>query len=354
MPRQDVESEGRLEWLSIVDEQGRVDEELLPGPGDELLLALYRAMVLSRRFDERRLQLQVRGCIGTFAPAIGQEAAQLGAISALGGGDRFVPGERGSPMMLWCGAPMSGMLLDDAGYRKGAELLEGSRAPAIAVPVCAQLPDAAGGGYAAWPRGVGGVVLVSFTHGATSEGDVLERVRFAVVHRSPVVFLCQNTRRSVSTFPARETGSPASVQKALADGIPGIVVDGNDLLAVHLATREAVERARSGEGPTLIEAVTCRLPVHATGDDPSTSRDARDQARGRRRDPIERFRRFLRDRGALDDERVDMVEREVLERIEEAWERARHRLEELGDPVALFDHIYAETRPPSTISARRP
>ncbi len=342
MPRQDVELEVPLEWLGIVDEQGQVDEELDPGLDDEVLVALHRAMLLSRRFDQRRLQLQRQGRIGTFAPAIGQEATQLGAISALGEDDWFVPSYRETPMSLWRGTPLWGVLLYDAGYNEGAEPPQGSKDLPIAVPVSSQVPHAAGIGYAARLRDTGEVVLVSFGDGATSEGDFHEGTNFAAVHEAPVVLLCQNNQYAISTPIEQQMGSSTIVQKAAAYGIPGIRVDGNDLLAVHVAATEAVERARSGGGPTLIEAVTYRLSVHTTADDPSTYREEEEEERWREKDPIERFRRYLLDRDLMAEDDVDGLEEEVAERIDEAWEQAEQRMAELGDPVDMFDHVYAQ------------
>lgn len=351
MPREDVELEIHLERLGIIDEDGEVDEDLLPELDDELLVALHRAMVLSRRFDERRLELQRQGRIGTFAPAIGQEAAQLGAVSVLDEDDWFVPSYRETPMAVWRGTPLWGVLLYDAGYNEGAEPPEGNKDLPISVPVSSQVPHAAGIGYAARLRDTGGVVLVTFGDGATSEGDFHEGVNFAAVHDAPVVFLCQNNQYAISTPPELQTGAETIVQKAVAYGIPGIQVDGNDLLAVHVATQEAVDRARAGGGPTLIEAVTYRLSVHTTADDPSTYRDEEEEQRWREKDPIERFRRYLLDRGAIAADDIDRLEEEVAERIAEAWQEAEQRMEEGGDPITMFDHIYADA-PPYLIEQR--
>ncbi|MFP4312586.1 MAG: pyruvate dehydrogenase (acetyl-transferring) E1 component subunit alpha [Nitriliruptoraceae bacterium] len=345
MPRTQVSLEVDLTRLDILDEHGQVDEELRPELDDEVLVELYRAMVLSRRFDQRRLELQRQGRIGTFAPAIGQEAAQLGAISALGPDDRFVPSYREAPMALWRGVPPWALLLYDAGYNEGAEPPEGSKDLPIAIPVSSQLPHATGLAYAARLCGTDEVVLVSFGDGATSEGDFHEAVNIAAVHDAPVVFLCQNNQYAISTPTELQTDAATIVQKAVAYGIPGIQVDGNDLLAVHAATREAIERARSGGGPTLVEAVTYRLSVHTTADDPSTYREQEEEERWRGRDPLERLRRHLGDRGLLSDEDVEGIEEAAEVTIEEAWSQASERMAQLTDPSVLFDHVYAEPPP---------
>ncbi|MFP4148143.1 MAG: pyruvate dehydrogenase (acetyl-transferring) E1 component subunit alpha [Nitriliruptoraceae bacterium] len=342
MPRTEVALEARLERLEIMDADGRIDEDLLPELDGQLLVDLHRAMVLGRRFDERRLRLQRQGRIGTFAPTIGQEAAQLGAISALEATDWFVPSYREAPMALWRGTTMEALLLYDAGYNEGAEPAEDSTDLPISVPVSSQVPHATGLAYAAKLRGTGQVVLVSFGDGATSEGDFHEAVNVASVHGAPVVFLCQNNQYAISTPTGQQTGATTFVQKAVAYGIPGLQVDGNDLFAVYAATHEAVERARSGGGPTLIEAVTYRLSVHTTADDPSTYRDEGEEERWWEKDPIERLRRYLVDEGLLSTEQVDAVEEEVADAIEQAWARASELMDELGDPAVMFDHVYAE------------
>lgn len=345
MPRSELELPVHLERLSVLDEDGNLDEELVPDLDDDALRELHRTMLLSRRFDERRLKLQRQGRIGTFAPAIGQEAAQLGAVSALGDDDWFVPSYRESTMALWRGTPLWGLLLYDAGYNEGAEPPEGQKDLPISVPVSSQILHAAGLGYAARLRGTEEVVLVCFGDGATSEGDFHEGVNFAAVHGCPVVFLCQNNQYAISTPLELQTGSETIAQKAVAYGIPGIQVDGNDVLAVHVAAREAVDRARSGEGPTLIEAVTYRASVHTTADDPSTYRDEDEEERWREKDPIDRFQRYLVDRDVLSENDLEDLEEQAKQQVEEAWGEAEQRMEEGGDPVEMFDHVYGEPPP---------
>lgn len=343
MPMSDLDIPLALRQLTILDEDDQLDDALLPDLGAEQLRSMHRTMVTSRQFDERRLKLQKQGRIGTFAPAIGQEGAQIGAICTLRSDDWFVPSYRDVTMALWRGAPMSGLLLYDAGYNEGAEPAGDHDLP-IAVPVSSQIQHAAGLGYAAKLRQTGEVVLVVFGDGATSEGDFHEAVNFAAVHALPVIFLCQNNQYAISTPLASQTASRTIVQKAVAYGIPGIQVDGNDVFASYAGTLEAVERARAGDGPTLIEAVTYRMSVHTTADDPSTYRDEEEEAAWRGKDPILRFQRHLIDRGVLTDDDVAGLEREVGEEITRAWEETRRQMEEIGDPIEMFDHVYA-TRP---------
>lgn len=345
MPRSELDVPTRLERLGVLAEDGTVDDELAPDLDDEFLRRLHRTMLLSRRFDERLLNFQKQGRIGTFAPAIGQEAAQIAATAALGEDDWMVPSYRESAAAIWRGTPLWGLILYDAGWNEGAAPPEGQKDLPIAVPVASQIPHAVGLAHAARLRGLDEVVLVHFGDGATSEGDFHEAVNFAGVHDDPVVFLCQNNQYAISTPLELQTDVQAIAQKAVAYGIPGVRVDGNDVLAVHLATVEAVQRARDGEGPTFIEAVTYRLSVHTTADDPSVYRDEEEVEQWREKDPIARLQRYLEDRDALRDGDVERIEQDIEQEIDEAWEEAQRRMDEFADPTVVFDHVYAEVPP---------
>jgi TPP-dependent pyruvate/acetoin dehydrogenase alpha subunit len=275
----------------------------------------------------------------------GQEAAQVGAVAALGAEDWFVPSFRESAAALWRGTPPAGLLLYTAGYNEGAAIPEDAHDLPIAIPVGTQIPHAVGIGYAARYRDSGQVAIAFFGDGATSEGDFHEAMNFAGVFRTPTLFLCQNNQWAISVPREHQTRSRTLAQKALAYGIPGLQVDGNDVLAVYAATAEAAERARGGEGPTLIECVTYRLSVHTTADDPSKYRDEAEVEEWKRRDPIPRFQRYLRERDLLGEEEVAGLEKEIEGEIEEAWEAAQGEMERLGDPLELFAHTYAELPP---------
>ncbi|MDP8971311.1 MAG: pyruvate dehydrogenase (acetyl-transferring) E1 component subunit alpha [Actinomycetota bacterium] len=345
MPRRELKVPVQLEDLSILDADGQLDNELEPELDDDLLERLYRTMLLSRRFDEQRIRWQRQGRMGTFAPAMGQEASQIGAAAALRENDWLVPSYRESAAALWRGTPLSGLILYDAGYNEGAEVPEDQKDLPICVPVASQIPHAAGLGYAAKYRGTDEVVAVFFGDGATSEGDFHEAVNLAAVLRAPVVFVCQNNQWAISTPLGRQTGSETLAQKAVAYGIPGIRVDGNDVLAVYVAMSEAVERARAGEGPTLMECVTYRLSVHTTADDPSKYRGEAEVEEWEERDPIHRHRQYLLDRGVLSEEDVERLDQDIDDQIGAAWDEAQEQMQELGDPLVMFDHIY-DQRPP--------
>lgn len=340
MPRTSVPLTGEVEHFSILDEQGRVDEVLDPGLDDERLLAMHRTMLLARRFDERRLSLQRRGAIGTFAPVKGQEAAQVGPMENLTLDDWFVPAFRETAAALHRGADMRQILLYDAGFNEGAAQEPGQRDLPNAVPVASQLPHAAGIGYALMRQGSKNVVMTFFGDGATSEGDFHEALNFAAVFGLPVVFLCQNNQWAISTPRARQTASRTLAEKAFGYGMPGVQVDGNDVLATYAVARDAVTRAREGGGPTLIEALTYRMEVHTTADDPGKYRAEEEVEQWAGRDPIERLQRYLAARELLDDRGIDELEKRIEAEIDDAWEDVGRRIDELSHvPEAMFDHL---------------
>ena len=272
MPRTRLEPQFAIEYLSILDSDGNLDTALEPELSGADLKRLYRAMLLGRRLDERMLRLQRQGRIGTFAPIKGQEASQLGSVFTLRPTDWMVPSFRETAAMLWRGWPIEKFLLFFAGYLEGGQPGPEQRDLPITIPVATQLPHAVGLAYAIQYKGDDAVVMAYCGDGATSEGDFHEALNFAGVWHSPIVFVIQNNQWAISVPIKKQTHSRTIAQKALAYGFPGIQVDGNDVLAVYAASREAVERAREGGGPTLIECVTYRLGVHTTADDPTKYR----------------------------------------------------------------------------------
>lgn len=343
MPLERIPLPSELSHLSILDPEGRVDEKLDPHIPPDDLRALYRTMLLARAYDDRRLTLQRQGRIGTFAPVTGQEAAQLGSVYALKETDWTVPAFRELAVGLWRGLRLEDDLLYCAGREKGVNLPEDARDLPIAIPVGSQIPHATGLAAARKLQEKDEVVLCYFGDGATSEGDFHEGLNYAQVFRLPVVFLCQNNHYAISVPRARQSASETLAQKAFAYGMHGVQVDGNDLLAVYRATRDAVERARNGEGPTLIEAVTYRMGVHTTADDPTKYRDEEEVAEWTPRDPLRRLRAYLVERDLLTDKQEQAWLDEIAAQIKEAVKR----FEEMPppDPLKMFDHIWAEAPP---------
>src|SRR5438132_464762 len=339
MPRTILEPRFHVEYLSILDSDGNLDAALEPklSPGE--LRSLHRAMVLARRFDERMVRLQRQGRIGTFAPIKGQEASQLGSVITLRATDWMVPSFRETAAMIWRGWPIEKILLFFAGYVEGGRPAPDQRDLPITIPVGTQLPHAVGLAYAAQYRGDDAVVMAYFGDGAASEGDFHEALNFAGVWHVPVVFVCQNNQWAISVPLKKQTHSKTIAQKALAYGLPGIQVDGNDVLAVYAVAREAVDRARAGEGPTLIECVTYRLGVHTTADDPTKYRSDAEVAMWEQKDPLTRFRAYLEKRNLLEEGLEQRVDDELGEAIR------RFEATPPADPLTMFDHVYAALPP---------
>ena len=345
MPRSPLEPRFQVDYLSVLDAEGTLDTALEPKLAAGELKGLYRAMLLGRRLDERMVRLQRQGRIGTFAPIKGQEASQLGSVSTLRPTDWMVPSFRETAAMLYRGWSLERILLFFAGRLEGGEPGPEQRDLPICIPVATQLPHAVGLAYAAQYRGDDAVVMAYFGDGATSEGDFHESVNFAGVWHVPLVFICQNNQWAISVPIKKQTHSRTLAQKALAYGFPGLQVDGNDVLAVYQASREAVERAREGGGPTLIECVTYRLGMHTTADDPTKYRSNEEVEAWERKDPLTRFRAYLERKG-LDTPGLDeAIEAEIGDAVR------RFEAAPPADPLAMFDHVYAE-RPPDLEAQR--
>jgi len=285
------------------------------------------------------VRLQRQGRIGTFAPTKGQEAAQMGSIFTLRPTDWMVPSFRETAAMIWRGWPIEKLLLFFAGRLEGGQSAPSQHDLPITIPVATQLPHAVGLAYAAQYRGDDVAVMAYFGDGATSEGDFHEALNFAGVWHVPVVFVCQNNQWAISVPLKKQTHSRTIAQKALAYGLPGIQVDGNDVLAVYAAAREAVDRARAGDGPTLIECVTYRLGVHTTADDPTKYRSDAEVAMWEQKDPLTRFKAYLEKRNLLEEGLDQRVDEEIAEAIR------RFEATPPADPLVMFDHVYAELPP---------
>lgn len=342
MPRTTVAEFG-VDHVQVLDADGNLDEDLAPDLSEEELVAMYEAMKRSRRLDERAISLQRRGELGTYPPAIGQEAAEVGAAWALRETDWFVPSFRESAAFLVRGAPLSALLVYAAGMEEGSEVPPERRDLPPAIPTGSQTLHATGLGWAQAIRGDDAATLVFFGDGSSSEGDVYEAVNVAGVFDAHAVFLCNNNQYAISVPRWKQSRAETLAQKGLAGGVPGVQVDGNDLLGVYVVVRDALEMARDGQ-PVFVEALTYRRSMHTTSDDPTVYRSREEEAEWAARDPIERVEALLRERGLLDDERVEDVEATVERELDEAvaaMERARRDL----DPEDMFTYAFAELPP---------
>lgn len=310
---------------------------------------LLRLMTLARRLDRECMALQRQGELTVYPPFEGQEAAQVGSAFALASGDMAFPSFRELAAAIVRGVDAVEYLQYHRGTWHGGpyDPAASGFAP-ICVPVATQIPHAVGWALGAKLDGSDACALVYFGDGSASEGDFHEGANLAAVLRVPLVLLCQNNGWAISV-PAEEQYVAPIAARAAGYGFPGVRVDGNDVLAVYRATREAVDRARHGEGPTLIEAMTYRIGPHTTADDATKYRGSDEVERWRALDPIERYRRFLTRAGVADDAFASACEEEA-----EAWVGdVRAELTSLGTPsaVEVFDHVFAE--PPATLAAQR-
>ncbi|HET7753546.1 MAG TPA: thiamine pyrophosphate-dependent enzyme [Anaeromyxobacteraceae bacterium] len=317
---------------------------------DPELVALYELMVLNRMLDERMIAMQRQGRIGFYIGSIGEEATILGSARAMEPQDWLFPSYREHGAVLMRGMPLETFVCNLLGNAGDAVL--GHQMPcheawrpanfaSVSSPIATQIPHAVGAAWAARIKGDDMVSLAWFGEGATSAADFHAGLNFAGVHKVPVVFLCRNNGWAISVPRDVQTGSETIAQKAIAYGIAGERVDGNDLLAVLDATRRARARAAAGEGPTLVECVTYRLEGHSTSDDPRAYRPAEVVEPWRRKDPIARMRAFLEKRGLLrdaDDTRIrDAAKHRILDAIHAA-EREPPK-PEIG---TMFEGVYAE------------
>jgi pyruvate dehydrogenase E1 component alpha subunit len=338
MPVKEIERFS-VSYLQILDEKGNVDKELEPKLSSDDLIRLYRAMFLGREVDQRMLKLQRQGRIGTFGPCTGQEAAHCAPAFAMTDKDWFVGAFREVGARLMRGEPILQPLLFHNGYEEGNRRPDGKRILPISIIVGSQTLHAVGIAYAMQYRGEkDSAVVTFFGDGGTSEGDVHEAMNFAGVWKAPVVFICQNNQWAISLPRSKQTSSRTLAQKAIAYDVPGLQVDGNDALAMYKATKDALDRAHAGEGPTFIEAVTYRMMMHTTADDPTKYRTEAEVEGWRARDPISRFRIYLEKKGIWDDARQKKLEEEIKNEIDAAVKE----FEAMTDfkPDAPFDFVF--------------
>jgi pyruvate dehydrogenase E1 component alpha subunit len=317
---------------------------------DEQLLEAFRWMTFSRLLDERAVSLQRQGRIGTFAAAYGQEASVVGSACALDPSrDWIIPQYREAVAVLRHGWPLTSLLLYYIGNPLGSQLPDDVRVAPLQISLAAQLPHAVG---LAWGRRLQGhddVVLTYVGDGASSEGDFHEACNWAGVVKAPVVFLLMNNGYAISTPRSKQSAAATLASRAEGYGIEGEFVDGNDLFAVHDATRRAVERARAGDGPTLIECLTYRLYPHNTADDSTRYLPTGELENRRLLDPLVRVRTYLTARGVLSEADEEAMRQQIGAELSEAVAAAEAHPPKTADQV--FDHVYA--RPPARVAAQR-
>ncbi len=345
---QEVYANFSIRKLSILDKDGKVDEKLVPKLSAVQLKEIYSFMVLARTLDEKILKLQRQGRIGTYSPGLGQEAIPVGSAYAAQKQDWSVQSFREHGMMIVRGVPLLNIMLYFGGDERNARYPVDNILP-NSVPVGSQLLHAVGLAMGIQYKQKDAVAMAYFGDGGTSEGDFHEALNFAGTFNLPCVFICQNNQWAISVPRKSQTHAETIAQKAIAYGIEGIQVDGNDVFAVYAATLEALERARLGGGSTLIECVTYRMGDHTTADDATRYRSAEEVQYWRERDPILRLQKSLMAQGLLSPQLDEQLHNEATAKVEAAVQQ----YESFPAPSVddIFDYHYKQI--PADLEAQK-
>jgi len=326
-------AQGDPDLRRVIDEDRELD-----GVGEQELLALYRSMVLLRTYDERSLVYHRQGRIGTYAIFWNHEAMQAGSVHALSNEDWIFPSYRESAIGLLRGMPPSTVLHWWRGHPAGWWSPADYNVASICVPIGTHVPHAAGLAWGKKLKGEPACAIAYFGDGATSEGAFHEGANFAAVMQAPLILFCNNNQWAISTPLSAQTHAETLADKAIGYGMPGVRVDGGDVLAVYEATREAVDRARAGEGPTFIESVTYRAAPHATADDPRAYIDLARVEEEKKNECLGRYERYLRKLGFLGDDLEAEIKAEAADAMRAGI--AAVETEPDPDPGLLFEHAY--------------
>lgn len=332
------------DMIQIMNPDGEiVDEKSMPDLSPEEMVEMYKTMMFSRVIDQKVLQFQRQGRILTYAPNLGQEAAQVGSAFAMDENDWVGSAFRELGVWLHKKAPLYNILLYWYGNEEGMKMPEHVKILPVSVPIASQLQHATGLAYASMYRKENSVAIGYVGDGGTSQGDFHEALNFASVADLPVVFIVQNNQFAISTRRSEQTKVKTIAQKALAYGMKGIQVDGNDIFAMYAVTKEAIDRARNGEGPTLIEAYTYRLGAHTTADDPTVYRDEAEVKEWEKKDPIDRLFKYLVKNDLWSDEEDQAYKKDREDFVKSEFKKVEQSPEVTLDEV--FDYVYAERTP---------
>jgi pyruvate dehydrogenase E1 component alpha subunit len=339
MPRTTIYS-AKTEKLEILSPDGSVDTGLLPPLTKEEVLGLYRDMLTIRAFDDKALKLQRQGRMGTWASTLGQEAAQAALARNLTREDWLAPTFRESGLMLIFGVPAVNQYVFWKGDEAGALYPDGVNCLPPSVPIASQFLHAAGIGMALKKKGAKGVAVGFGGDGSTSEGDFHEALNFAGVFGARTLFYVQNNQWAISVPFKRQTAAESVAQKAHAYGIPGIQVDGNDIFAVHAATKAALDHIRAGKGAYLVEALTYRMQNHTTADDHTRYRTPEETAFWAEREPVRRMRLYLEKKKWWDDKKEAALQEELAATVEGWVTELESR--PAPKPESMVAHMYKE------------
>lgn len=313
---------------------------------DDFLKQLYEEMVYIRMADDKCVKLQRQGRMGTYASLKGQEAAQVGSAHALEKSDWVIPAFRELGIMHLHGVALEDIYRYWGGFEIGSKMPENVNVLPVSIPVGTHPLHAVGIAWAMKMQNKKSVAVAYFSDGATSTGDFHEAMNFAGVFKVPCIFFCQNNQYAISTPRVKQTASKTLAQKAAAYGFPGMQVDGNDVLAVYAVMKEAVTRAKNGEGPFFVEAVTYRMGDHTTSDDPKKYRSAEEEKDWAEKDPIKRTKLFLEKRKLWDENFQRKIEESAAQKISKAVEA--YEATPLQTPGDMFKYVYAKMTPQMT------
>ncbi|HHY73919.1 MAG TPA: pyruvate dehydrogenase (acetyl-transferring) E1 component subunit alpha [Bacillus bacterium] len=336
-------AEDLFQTLQIMNEEGQiVNEKMMPALAENQLKELMKRMVYTRVLDQRSISLNRQGRLGFYAPTAGQEASQLGSQFALEKEDWILPGYRDVPQLIWHGLPLYKAFLFSRGHYVGNQMPEGVNALSPQIIIGAQIIQATGVALGLKKHGKKAVAITYTGDGGSSQGDFYEGLNFAGTFKAPAVFVVQNNRFAISTPVEKQTASRTIAQKAIAVGIPGIQVDGMDVLAVYAAVKVARERAVNGEGPTLIETLTYRYGPHTmAGDDPTRYRADELTHEWEKKDPLVRFRKFLENKGLWSKEEeeqvIEQAKDDVKAAIKKTDETPKQKVTDLID--MMFENL---------------
>ncbi len=331
-----------VSYLQLLNENGELTGKLPAFAADQHALThLYKTMLQTRLFDKKAIALQRTGQMGTYAPINTQEAVSTAIGHALKPEDIFVPYYRDYAAQFQRGVKMSEILSYWGGDERGSQFNCDSKDLPICVPIASQCLHASGVAFAFKHRNEARVALACIGDGGTSEGDFYEALNAAGTWKLPIVFVVNNNQWAISVPLQQQTGCETLAQKAIAAGFEGVQVDGNDILATREVIGNAIERARCGEGPTLVEAITYRLSDHTTADDATRYQPASQVEMAQTREPIARFRRFLEKEYKWDNTKEEALLTSLKADIEAAVQEYLNRTPQ---PIAsMFDYHYAET-----------
>ncbi|GEN44496.1 pyruvate dehydrogenase (acetyl-transferring) E1 component subunit alpha [Alkalibacillus haloalkaliphilus] len=323
----------------VMDDQGNlIDSSYEEKIDEELVRTMYYNMLRIRTFDRKAINLQRQGRIGTYPPFEGQEASQVGSALALKDGDWMFPTYRDHGATLTFGADMVRTFLYWNGRHEGVVPPKGKNIFPAAVPIATQIPHATGTAWAEKRKGTTNIALAYFGDGATSEGDFHEGLNFASVFQTPTVFFNQNNGYAISVPIEKQMNSKTIAQKALAYDMPSVRIDGNDCFSVYFEMEKAVNRAREGSGPTLIEAVTWRTGAHTTADDPTKYRP--DGQGEEIVHPLDRLEMFMKNYGHWNEEWISETKEKIENEVEAAVEAMENSPK--ANPADLFDYVFEQ------------